>query len=276
MSSFENYSNIVKNYDQTRKPVGIHIILGCLACHGKKGLREQTILDAGCGTGNYLKAIGRKTGKVIGLDKNASMLEKAKEKVLGKNKFEFFEGDVQQLPFKDGSFDAILCNQVLHHLDLETDKDGNDPLFQIAQSVFNKIGSEGWFIINTCSKSQVKDGFWWTQLIPEATQKLIQKLPDFEIFTKTLKKAGFKKVSKIVPLDETLQGDAYFDPEGPLKESYRQGDSTWTLASAEELKEAQNSIINMQKNHKLEEFLKASDKKRQEIGQTTFICAHKY
>ena len=48
MSSYENYSSTSAHYDTTREPIGVAIILGCMA-RGGRPLVEQTLLDAGCG-----------------------------------------------------------------------------------------------------------------------------------------------------------------------------------------------------------------------------------
>ena len=55
LSKYENYTQSAKNYDKFRVPVGVEIIIGYLTMN-KKPLDQQVILDAGCGTGNYLAA----------------------------------------------------------------------------------------------------------------------------------------------------------------------------------------------------------------------------
>ena len=52
MSTYENYNQTSVHYDQTRTPIGVEIILGCLVSMGKP-LSEMVVLDAGCGTGAY-------------------------------------------------------------------------------------------------------------------------------------------------------------------------------------------------------------------------------
>ncbi len=52
MSQFANYSVASEDYDKTRAAIGVDSILGCLARTGVL-LGEQTVLEAGCGTGNY-------------------------------------------------------------------------------------------------------------------------------------------------------------------------------------------------------------------------------
>lgn len=62
------------------------------------------ILDAGCGTQPYRRLL-REASQVVGVD--LSRTEGRRPDVL-------FDG--HRLPFRDGSFDGVLCNQVLEHV----------------------------------------------------------------------------------------------------------------------------------------------------------------
>jgi demethylmenaquinone methyltransferase/2-methoxy-6-polyprenyl-1,4-benzoquinol methylase len=62
------------------------------------------VLDACCGTGDLAIACARAGGRVTGLDFSARMLERARVKAPG---LEWLRGDVLELPFDDGSFDAV-------------------------------------------------------------------------------------------------------------------------------------------------------------------------
>ena len=57
------------------------------------------VLDIGCGTGQHLRS------NAIGLDISLPMLNEAKKK----NCRNLIQGDAEQLPFPDKSFDTILC-----------------------------------------------------------------------------------------------------------------------------------------------------------------------
>ena len=61
------------------------------------------VLDACCGTGDLAIADARAGGKVTGLDFSEPMLERARRKA---PELEWLRGDVLQLPFEDGVFDA--------------------------------------------------------------------------------------------------------------------------------------------------------------------------
>jgi ubiquinone/menaquinone biosynthesis C-methylase UbiE len=75
---------------------------------------EQSILDVGCGTGfllQFLEDSGRK--KVFASDITPKMLQIASSKYPLPN---YFRGDTYSLPFKENTFDYVLCNSLLHHL----------------------------------------------------------------------------------------------------------------------------------------------------------------
>jgi len=78
-------------------------------------LGEQEVLDTGCGTGNYLQALRPHLGSVAGIDFNEGMLARARTK-LGED-VELTCGSIVDLPYTDGRFDGVVCNQVIHHLD---------------------------------------------------------------------------------------------------------------------------------------------------------------
>jgi len=84
--------------------------------------------------------------------------------------------------------------------------------------------------------------------------------------------AGFAEVRDEAETQEILQGDAYFDPEGPLKREWRTGDSTWALATETELASAQESVNN---KDDIELRIATAEERRQTIGQSTFIVARK-
>ena len=83
------------------------------------------VLDLGSGAGNdcfVARAIVGETGKVTGLDFTDAMIIKAIEnnKKLGFINVEFIQGDIEEMPLPDNTFDVIVSNCVLN---LVPDKD---------------------------------------------------------------------------------------------------------------------------------------------------------
>lgn len=82
----------------------------------------ERVLDVGCGSGVVTREIAKRVGArglAVGLDLSPALLavarELAQEADLG-DRIEFREGSVLELPFADGSFDAVLCATVLSHV----------------------------------------------------------------------------------------------------------------------------------------------------------------
>lgn len=74
----------------------------------------EAILDIGCGNGNIeLMLRDITSARLYGIDISRSMIDEANKR-LGK-RAEFYVGDSQMLPYKDNSFDVVLCNASFHH-----------------------------------------------------------------------------------------------------------------------------------------------------------------
>ncbi|MCB9760684.1 MAG: metalloregulator ArsR/SmtB family transcription factor [Alphaproteobacteria bacterium] len=76
-----------------------------------------TIADLGCGTGEVLVALAPVAGRVIGVDREARMLEVAAGRAQGLCNVELREGGLEALPLDDGAVDLALCMLVLHHVE---------------------------------------------------------------------------------------------------------------------------------------------------------------
>jgi demethylmenaquinone methyltransferase / 2-methoxy-6-polyprenyl-1,4-benzoquinol methylase len=72
------------------------------------------VLDACCGTGDLAVAASRAGARVTGLDFSERMLERARAK---SGEIEWVQGDAQQLPFEDASFDAATVGFGVRNLD---------------------------------------------------------------------------------------------------------------------------------------------------------------
>jgi SAM-dependent methyltransferase len=76
----------------------------------------RTVLDAGCGVG-WGSAVLSEAGaeRVVGIDVNPEALASARERT-GDRAATFVQGDLQELPFADGSFDLIVCFEAIEHV----------------------------------------------------------------------------------------------------------------------------------------------------------------
>ncbi len=83
--------------------------------NSRKHKTSSKVLEVGSGSGQHLKFVEKTYSKYIMTDINSSLLLKnSKESKL--SKIEFKVADVQNLPFKSGTFDRVIATCLLHHL----------------------------------------------------------------------------------------------------------------------------------------------------------------
>lgn len=72
----------------------------------KPGIR---VLDVACGTGNQSIPAARKGAEVMGVDIAPNLIEQAKKRAADENlTIQFDEGDAENLPYADASFDLVM------------------------------------------------------------------------------------------------------------------------------------------------------------------------
>ena len=270
-SNFEQYDDKAYSYSVNRYPVGVEAILAGLGrCN--KPLDQLRLLDAGCGTGNYLRAISPHVAHIVGVDASQGMLESARAKELPN--VELQQSTLQDLPFKDASFDGVMVNFVLHHLDNTEGCDNGFPAVQLALKEIRRVlKPSGALIIQTSSHEQLLDGYWWAEIIPEAMTAYKHRYPKIKHLETLLTRMGISDFEHYIEVDEVLQGESYFDPKGPFNKTYRDADSNWTLVSPDELESALNQLREHEANNNLEKYVQDRDSLRKKIGQMTFIKA---
>ncbi len=73
--------------------------------------KNVNILDAGCGTGGTMKLLMDLGYKVEGLDNNELAIDLCRKRGISKVRL----GNIYSLPYKDKTFDFIICLDVLYH-----------------------------------------------------------------------------------------------------------------------------------------------------------------
>ena len=73
---------------------------------------NETLLDIGCGTGLASRIFDC---KIYGMDPSRKMLKEAKKNCLQKEEFVLAMGE--HIPFKDCTFDAVICVTALHNFE---------------------------------------------------------------------------------------------------------------------------------------------------------------
>lgn len=80
-----------------------------------EGTPVPSVLDVGCGTGMLSERLlgAFPSCRLAGVDLSPAMVERARARLAGRA--EVREVDAERLPFHDGAFDLVVCNDSFHH-----------------------------------------------------------------------------------------------------------------------------------------------------------------
>lgn len=272
-SEYEDYGSTSKDYDATRVFLGTKILLGTFVQHPERALGEQRLLDAGCGTGSFLHEIGGRFAAATGLDASTGMLEQAKAKLSGFANVTLREGKLPSLAmFEDGSFDAMMIHQVVHHLD-------NDPSFPALRDLigeaFRVLAPGGSLVLHTSSREQTCKSYWFGWIVPEARERMAVRFAPISDIRKMFGATGFEDLRITAPLEAMYHLDVYLDPEGPFRPEWRACDSMFALASEEELERGLRRLRAACDDGSVRGVIDEAEQWRQRSGQSTFLSARK-
>jgi ubiquinone/menaquinone biosynthesis C-methylase UbiE len=141
------------------------------------------ILDVGCGTGGFARAIAASTGaRVTGYDcaerfvDHARRLPPPPRGVVG-----WVVGDAEQLPFDASSFDRVLLSLVLHQL--------ARPLVAVTEA-FRVLRAAGLVLVRTIAPEDVADRVP-ERYLPTMAAADAARLPRISVVEGWLERAGF-------------------------------------------------------------------------------------
>ena len=83
--------------------------------------RFEKALDAGCGSGDLSLLLSKYVNHVVGIDLSHSIINIAKRQKADQQKtnVDFLVADLENLPFREQSFDVVVSNDTLNHTSLE-------------------------------------------------------------------------------------------------------------------------------------------------------------
>lgn len=275
MSLFEEYDGASAHYDKFRQAIGFDIITEAVAKASEKLGPELNVLDAGCGSGNYLRPLSELSGvsMVVGFEFSSGMLKQCEAKVQGIDTISLQQGSVLEPPFEQGSFDVCVVNQVLHHLD-----DGGMPFpnaTMAVETLSDLLRPGGLLIVNFQEPTQI-EACWYYELFKEKMRDYarLREQPR-EWYEKTLRDAGFTDVSFKTVVEPFFLEEDYLDISGPDREEWRRSESAWAALSTQELGAALTELSTFRQEGKLEALVAEKERLRQELGLSTSVVAWK-
>lgn len=82
-----------------------------------RGVRNQGIIDVGCGDGRTALYLAQGKNSIIGIDISYTRLSRAKKKLQPHTQDAFFvQSYAEKLPFKEEIFEGAICTEVLEHV----------------------------------------------------------------------------------------------------------------------------------------------------------------
>lgn len=81
---------------------------------GREAVSGKLVLDAGCGSGRYLKLIRDWNGTAVGLDYSFA-IDSAAENLWPDGNVHLVQGDILNPPFRRAVFDSVFSSGVIHH-----------------------------------------------------------------------------------------------------------------------------------------------------------------
>lgn len=80
--------------------------------------RQLKVLDVGCGGGFTCEFLAQRGAQVTGIDQSAACIEAANRHAIASNlNIDYCQSQAEQLPFDDATFDAVVCVDVLEHVE---------------------------------------------------------------------------------------------------------------------------------------------------------------
>lgn len=203
----EMFNNIAHRYDFLNRSLsmGIDVLWRKKMIAQLKAMQAKVILDVATGTGDVaLEAMSLKPTRIVGIDISTGMLEIGRVKVEKRGLsavIELVEGDSENLPFEDGTFDAVTVafgvrnfenlQKGLLEINRVLRKDGKLVVLEFSQPRSFPIKQLYWFYFNNIlpvfGKMLSKDASAYTYL-PES----VKVFPDGENFIAEMKKARFQ------------------------------------------------------------------------------------
>lgn len=137
--SIDNPSKYVGGFnDKIRNQILINLI---------RWSKKEKGLDMACGEGSLTKALSPYIKSIKAFDISANAIESAKRKYPAKN-IEYFQMDIKDFSSDMGSFDFILCAEVIYHLKPEV-------IEKVLKEVKKSLAKGGYFILTT------RTDFWF-------------------------------------------------------------------------------------------------------------------
>ncbi|HEV2127231.1 MAG TPA: class I SAM-dependent methyltransferase, partial [Thermomicrobiales bacterium] len=222
----QDYNELAGAYRRHREPHPD--VIDALIPHGEV-TETSHVLEVGCGTGNYIHEIARRTGATCtGVDPSREMLRHAESRAelpmnrgAGHPEVTFVLGSAEDLLLADRQFDLVYSVDVIHHID---DRDA------AARETRRVLKPGGIAMVVTESEEDLRLRTPHVTYFPDIVEVELRRYPSIETIQRELAAAGLEigetiGVSRPVEVTETapFRDKAYSSLHLIDEESFRDG-----------------------------------------------------
>ena len=177
-----NYDNLAREYAEHRH-VHPEVLKGLLK--NSRLYADSSVLEVGCGTGNYISAIQGATGCTCrGIDPSAQMLAKANER---SQQIIFDLGKAEKLAFPEAAFDLVFSVDVIHHI-------GDRAAYY--REAWRVLKPGGGVCTVTDSEDIIRGRQPLANYFPETVEAEIKRYPPIPELRKLMVQAGFERIEE--------------------------------------------------------------------------------
>jgi SAM-dependent methyltransferase len=177
-----NYDTLAHEYAQHRR-VHPDVLTSLLENSRLDG--ASSVLEMGCGTGNYIIALQEATGCAAwGIDPSGPMLARARER---SRRVRFEPGQAEKLAFNAATFDLVFSVDVIHHV-------GDQAAFYHEACRVLKSGSRVCTV--TDSEDIIRRRQPLSNCFPETVEMELKRYPRVADLRKMMAEAGFDGVAE--------------------------------------------------------------------------------
>ncbi len=192
----DHYQNLAKQYDEFWANSSEFIDFLTKAIIGNLQLKStDSLVDLGCGTGIYSKAIRTQINlenKIICVDPSDKMLEK----IPNNNYYQTVVKDAVEFANESGRYDKILIKEMIHHI--------NDKQ-KLLQGLFNRLNDQGILLIILLPPTIEYPLFQQALSVYESVQ------PHYNNLVNLCENIGFKTTVNFIEYTVSIPKEKYFN-----------------------------------------------------------------
>lgn len=180
-----DYDEIAPVYDERYQENRLEGIAAALVTLARE-IGARRVLEAGCGTGRWLRDLQAAGLEPCGLDISFGMLAKARSRDAH---IPLVCGNAGRLPFRDATFDLVCCVNALHHFD-----DRRGSIFE-ARRLLRRGG--GLAIVGMDPHAEGQRERWYLyDYFPGTYEIDLRRFPRQETVAEWLNEAGFAHIER--------------------------------------------------------------------------------